>query len=101
VSAPTQLRLESLGLPASCVEVLRHLWEYLDAEMTPVGAERLREHISGCAQCREYEGYQSCFLEAMARLKADLDAPSELRDKIAERLRKEGCGCWSKARKSE
>jgi anti-sigma factor (TIGR02949 family) len=99
VTAPVQARLESLGLPASCVEVLRHLWEYLDAEMTPAGAERLRAHIAGCAQCREYEGYQTCFLEAMARLKADLDAPRVLRDKVAEKLRSEGCGCWSKARK--
>ncbi len=101
MSAPVQVRLESLGLPASCVEVLRHLWDYLDAEMTPAGTERLRAHIAGCAQCREYQGYQSCFLESMAKLKANLEAPSELRDKVAEKLRGEGCGCWSKAKKHD
>ena len=100
MSAPTQVKLESLGLSASCVEVLRHLWDYLDAEMTPGGAERLRAHIASCAQCREYESYQSCFFDTVAKLKASLDAPSELRDKLAQKLRGEGCGCWSKARKA-
>jgi len=98
MSAPTQTTLESLGLSTSCVEVLRHLWEYLDHEMTPAGSERLRAHIASCAQCRQYEGYQSCFLEALAKLKANLGAPATLREKVAEKLRGEGCGCWSKAR---
>jgi anti-sigma factor (TIGR02949 family) len=98
MTAPIQTRLESLGLSASCVEVLRHLWDYLDEELTPAGAERLRAHIAGCAQCQKYEGYQSCFFDTMARLKREIDAPTELREKLAEKLRGEGCGCWSKAR---
>lgn len=100
MSAPARPRLDSLGLSSNCMEVLRHLWDYLDEEITPASAERLRAHIAGCAQCRAYEGFQSCFLEAVASLKAHMHAPTELRDKLAEKLRGEGCGCWSKAKDS-
>lgn len=99
MSATTQARIKSLGLSPECLEVLCHLWDYLDDEMTPASAERLRSHIEQCPQCREYEGFQSCFLEAMTRLKAQLHAPETVREKVAEKLRDEGCGCWERARK--
>lgn len=99
MSAPARAQLEALGVSASCVEVLRHLWEYLDDEMTPHGAERLRAHIAGCAQCREYEGYQECFLDTLASLRAQIDAPDGLRAGLAQKLKSQGCGCWSKVRR--
>ena len=100
MSAATSARLESLGLSANCIEVLQHLWEYLDDELSPASAERLRAHIAGCAKCREYEAYQSCFLEAAARLKEQFAAPDTLRQKLASKLRGEGCGCWSRAKRA-
>ena len=100
MTSHSRVRLEELGLSASCLEVMQHLWDYLDEEMTAERAERLREHLEHCEQCRGYGDYQSCFLDALARLKANLDAPLELREKLAERLRDEGCGCWSRARKA-
>jgi len=98
MSAPARTQLEGLGLSSSCVDVLRHLWEYLDEEMTPHGAERLKAHIATCPQCREYEGYQACFLEALAKLRTQLEAPDQLRAQLAEKLKGQGCGCWSKFR---
>ena len=98
MSAPARTQLEQLGLPASCVDVLRHLWDYLDEEMTPTSHERLRAHIAGCPQCREYQGYQSCFLDTLARLRTQIDAPTELRQRLADKLKRQGCGCWSKVR---
>ena len=98
MSAPARSQLEDLGLSATCVEVLRHLWDYLDDEMSAGGAERLRAHIASCAQCREYEGYQACFLDALAKLRTQLSAPDELRTKLSERLKGQGCGCWDKVR---
>ena len=41
MSAPARSKLESLGLSASCAEVLTHLWDYLDEQITPTSAERL------------------------------------------------------------
>ena len=99
MSAPARTQLEGLGLSSTCVDVLRHLWDYLDDEITPEGAARLRAHIESCAQCHEYEEYQSCFLESMARLRRELGAPKSLRDRLAEKLRGEGCQCWEQARR--
>ena len=41
-----------------------------------------------------------CFLEAVKKLRVQLDAPNALRDKLAEGLKGQGCGCWSKVRGS-
>ena len=99
MSAPARSQLEGLGLSSTCVEVLRHLWEYLDDEMSPGGAERLRAHIATCAQCREYEGYQACFLDALAKLRTHFAAPDDLRTKLSQKLKGQGCGCWDKVRR--
>lgn len=99
MSAPARAQLDDLGLSASCVEVLRHLWDYLDDEITPAGAERLQTHIAGCSTCRQYEGYQACFLETIASLRTNIDAPRELRERLASRLKEQGCGCWNKVRR--
>jgi len=96
MSAPARSKLESLGLSASCAEVLTHLWDYLDEQITPTSAERLEAHIATCAQCKQYEEYQECFLRAMSSLKQELTAPSSLRERLAERLKGQGCGCWNK-----
>jgi anti-sigma factor (TIGR02949 family) len=96
MSAPARSKLESLGLSASCAEVLAHLWDYLDEQITPTSAERLRAHIATCTQCRKYEEYQECFLRAMSSLKQELNAPHSLRERLAERLKGQGCGCWNK-----
>jgi anti-sigma factor (TIGR02949 family) len=98
MSAPARTQLEDLGLSSSCIDVLRHLWDYLDDEMTLGGAERLRAHIASCAQCREYEGYQTCFLDTLAKLRAEIGAPTELRQRLADKLKGQGCGCWSRVR---
>ena len=98
MSAPVRGQLEDLGLSANCVEVLRHLWDYLDDQLTPAGAARLKEHIDGCAQCRKYEVFQESFLAAVSRIRADLGAPESLREKLAERLKDQGCGCWDRAK---
>jgi anti-sigma factor (TIGR02949 family) len=100
VTTSARERLEELGLSESCVEVMQHLWEFLDEEITPDGARRLQAHLAECEQCRGFRDYQSCVFDALAKLKAHLDAPSGLRDKIAEKLRGVGCGCWQGARKN-
>ena len=98
MSAPARVQLEALGLSSTCADVLRHLWDYLDDQITPEGADRLRAHIATCSKCQSYELYQSCFLEAMKKLRADLGAPDGLREKLAEGLKEQGCGCWDKVR---
>ena len=101
MSAPARTQLEGLGLSANCADVLHHLWDYLDDEITPAGAARLKAHIESCAQCREYEVFQSCFLGGLAKLRREFEAPSSLRERIAEKLKDEGCECWERARQKE
>jgi len=99
MSAPKQDQLESLGLSASCADVVRHLWDYLDEQLTPDGADRLRVHMASCTTCRGYSDYQACFLEAVARVRTKSDAPVSLRERLAEGLKSEGCSCWEDVRK--
>ena len=98
MSAPARAQLEELGLSPSCVDVIRHLWDYLDDQLSSHGAERLRSHIASCAQCHEYEVFQECFLKAVAQLRFDLGAPEALRTRLAEQLKGQGCGCWEKVK---
>ena len=101
MSAPARSQLEALGLSSTCADVIRHLWDYLDDQIAPDGADRLRTHIATCAQCQSYSEYQSCFLEAVAKLRAELDAPERLRERLAERLKTQGCGCWDKVQRAK
>lgn len=101
MSAPPRNELEALGLSASCADVVRHLWDYLDDQLTPDGAERLRAHMAACEKCRGYSDYQACFLEAVAKLRGNPDAPAALRDRVAEGLKSEGCSCWDAVKKAE
>jgi anti-sigma factor (TIGR02949 family) len=101
VSAPAREQLDDLGLSSTCVEVLRHLWDYLDDELPSRGTERLRAHIASCTTCRDYQGYQACFLDALSKLRTDFDAPRALRERLAEKLKGQGCGCWDKVRKEQ
>ena len=82
----------------TCADVLRHLWDYLDEQMTPAGADRLRDHIAACDTCQRYEVFQESFLASLARIRAQLGAPDSLREKLAEKLREQGCGCWGKVK---
>ena len=52
MSAPARVQLEALGLSSTCADVLRHLWDYLDDQITPTGADRLRAHIATCPKCQ-------------------------------------------------
>ena len=55
-------KLEALGLSTACADVLRHLWDYLDEQITPTG-RATRGRTSPVRACQPYEVYQACFLE--------------------------------------
>ena len=77
-------------LPPECLEVLHHVWDYLDGQLNEETTERLRAHMAECRQCFEYKSFQENFLDAVHTLQDRPGAPSELRSRVLEGLRHEG-----------
>jgi len=77
-------------LPPECLEVLQHVWDYLDDQLTDETTERLRAHIVECRQCFEYKTFQENFLDAVGTLRLRPGASPALREKVLGTLRHEG-----------
>jgi mycothiol system anti-sigma-R factor len=77
-------------LPPECLEVLKHVWDYLDDQLTDETTERLRAHIAECQGCFQYKTFQENFLDAVNTLHLRHGASPELRDKVLATLREEG-----------
>lgn len=56
-------------VPTECMEVVLHLWDYLDNQLTAESTTSLRAHIAVCPECYAYQSFQQDFLEALAGLR--------------------------------
>ncbi len=77
-------------LPPECLEVLKHVWDYLDDRLTVETTERLRAHIAECQGCFRYKTFQENFLDAVGALRLRAGASPALREKVLHTLREEG-----------
>ncbi|MGH7670591.1 MAG: zf-HC2 domain-containing protein [Gemmatimonadaceae bacterium] len=77
-------------LPPECLEVLQHVWDYLDDQLTEETTGRLRAHLDKCQGCFRYKTFQENFLEAVGTLRRRTSASPELQDKVLGSLRQEG-----------
>ncbi len=77
-------------MPPECLEVLKHVWDYLDDQLTDETTERLRTHLDACPQCFEYKTFQENFLEAVGTLRLRAGASPALKEKVLGTLRHEG-----------
>lgn len=77
-------------LPPECLEVLNHVWDYLDGQLNDETTERLRAHIAECRQCFEYKTFQENFCDAVHTLAERPGASPELRSRVLDSLRHEG-----------
>ena len=67
----------------TCDWFLHRLPRFLDEDLDPAEAERLREHLETCARCaREHHFEQSLLLDLRRKLRA-VTAPAQLRDRLA------------------
>jgi anti-sigma factor (TIGR02949 family) len=69
-----------------CREAADHLYEFLDGELSPAAAAKVRAHLAACAHCFglfDFETAYLRFLEARARARG---APPHLRQRILEQL---------------
>jgi anti-sigma factor (TIGR02949 family) len=70
----------------SCEEVFRRMDEYLDRELAPNEAGRVRVHLETCAACAsEYAFEESVLLTVKAKLRR-VDIPPALRTRIERQL---------------
>jgi mycothiol system anti-sigma-R factor len=76
-------------LPPECLEVLHHIWDYLDHQLTDEATQRLSDHLASCRQCFEFKTFQEDFLAALATLRGRSDASPALRERVLESLRAE------------
>lgn len=74
------------ALPPVCMQVLLHVWDYLDGRLAPEETRSLRAHLDECAPCFEYELFQQSYLEAMSALRVTARAPWHVRAKVLETL---------------
>ncbi|HVA57855.1 MAG: zf-HC2 domain-containing protein [Gemmatimonadaceae bacterium] len=77
-------------LPPECLEVLKHVWDYLDEQLTDETTERLRAHIAECRGCFEYKAFHEHFFDAVHALNRRQGASPDLRAKVLQGLREEG-----------
>lgn len=74
------------GTPsAECSEALARLFEFLDAEITEVESDRIRQHLADCEPClSEYDAGDH--LKKLIRRSCSDVAPAELHARIREQL---------------
>ena len=70
-----------------CEEVLVRLWEYLDQELEPEEAERIRAHLEWCRNCYPAYRRDRAFLQLLGRLAKGCSAPPTLVASLRLRLR--------------
>jgi mycothiol system anti-sigma-R factor len=70
-----------------CKEVLVHLWEYLDEELTREEAEAIAAHLRHCRECSPAYSCDRAFLELLARQRTACSAPTALLTLVRAHLR--------------
>lgn len=68
-----------------CDEVLARLWEFIDHELTPDNADRIRQHLAVCAHCLPQYAFQRAFVVFLRRQR-EAPAPPELRRRVFRHL---------------
>jgi len=78
----------SCGNPheTDCSEVLDHLYEYLDNEMSVDACVKFREHFDECHPCLEKYGLEQAVKKLVKRCCGSDDVPADLRSKVMGRI---------------
>ena len=78
----------SCGKPheTDCSEVLDHLYEYLDNEMSDDACAKFKQHFDECRFCLEKYGLEQAVKKLIKRCCGHDDVPAGLRAKVLGRL---------------
>jgi anti-sigma factor (TIGR02949 family) len=69
-----------------CSEVLNHLYEYLDRELSATERAKFEEHFGECNPCLEKYGLEQAVKKLVKRCCGRDDVPGDLRSKVLTRL---------------
>lgn len=70
----------------NCREILDHLYEYLDKELTPDVEAKVRAHLEECPPCHDCADFERAFLTFLEARCRSRGAPPELKRKILREL---------------
>lgn len=70
-----------------CSDVLADVWAFLDDELDPERRAAVRKHLDECSPCLEEAGIDSKLKALLARKCGGDQAPEDLKERIAARLR--------------
>lgn len=76
--------------PLDCDRAMRQLFDYLDEELTDERMREVREHLTSCSRCLPHHDFERAFLQALASTREGRAAPTELRGRVLELLRRAG-----------
>lgn len=74
----------------NCGEVLAHLDDYLDRELSPAEAELVTRHFSDCAVCAAEHHFEAGILSSVKDKLRRIRLPDEVRQRLLARLRDAG-----------
>jgi len=72
-----------------CKDCLDKLYAFLDGELPPSEATKLRSHLDDCGGCEQQFTLEERFLTFIRDCCAEDVAPQELRGRIVDELRRE------------
>ena len=73
-----------------CESVMRQLWDYVDAELTPQRMDDISVHVRMCQRCYPQYQFERSFLDAIAARRRTHSDPERLRAKLIEALQAKG-----------
>jgi anti-sigma factor (TIGR02949 family) len=73
-----------------CASVMRTLWDYVDAELTPQRMDEIRVHIEMCQRCYPQYAFERSFLDAIAARGRTHSDPGKLRASLLQALQAKG-----------
>ena len=71
-----------------CREAARRLHGFLDKELNEAEIVEVQSHLNSCEECRSKFRFEASFRRVVMSRSSEQQAPTSLRKKIADRLRR-------------
>lgn len=71
-----------------CEQVFKKLDDYIDAELSAIEMERIRQHLEICAWCASTYEFETSLLKEVETRLQKIPVPDTLRGRVADALRK-------------